>query len=83
MSDTGKHAKRQADKIHEALDTAYWEPGLVANILTRLPGHIQYRIYLLVRAIIRRWSIDAKYQQYDIAYMEVYKWAERHDDGKR
>lgn len=83
MSDhTAKHAKRQADKIGEALDTAYWEPGLVSNMLVRLPGHIQYRLYLLIRSIIQRWAVDARYGTFDIAYLEVYKWAEKVEHGR-
>jgi hypothetical protein len=75
-----KAAEKTVSIIVERLMRLDFDAIAVAGMLSKQSGAIQYRIWKLIRELIRAWNIDAKYQQYDQQYVEIYKWAERIDN---
>jgi hypothetical protein len=78
--DTYKITEKAAAKIADSLSHIGVNTDILANMLSKQPGIIQYRIWKIIRALIRYWKIDAQYLQYDPQYVEIYKWAERIED---
>lgn len=75
-----KAAEKVVAAIYEGLNRIDVQPEVIADRLSRLPGQIQYRLWRIVKFLIRQWATDARYEQYDSQYKEVYLWAERKDD---
>lgn len=71
--------EKQRDSIHAYLNNLDADLELLANMLTRLPGNIQFRLWQLVMKLVKYWAKDAQYQTYDPQYVVIYKWAERVD----
>lgn len=78
--DTYRITEKAAAKIADSLSHVGVNTDILANMLSKQPGVIQFRIWKIIRALIANWKIDAKYQQYDPQYVEIYKWAERVDN---
>jgi len=74
-------SKKAGAKIVAALDVLSFSPAISANVLSQAPGPIQHRLWLVVKALIHAWAIDAKARTYDPEYKEGYDWAKEHDDG--
>jgi hypothetical protein len=79
--DNYKHAEKAVKCIVSALESIHFHPQAIAQMLSKQPGLVQFRLWKIVKALIGMWAIDAKYQQYDEQYVEIYKWAERIDNG--
>jgi hypothetical protein len=72
-------SKKAGAKILAALDVLTFSPAIAAQVLASAPGPVQHRLWLVVKALIHVWAIDAKARTYDTEYTEIYKWAEKHD----
>jgi len=70
---------KAAKAIVKALDVLTFSPGQVAETLTQAPPAIQHRLYLVIRAVIKLWAIDARNRVYPPENAELYKWAKEHD----
>jgi hypothetical protein len=75
-----KAAEKTVTAIVERLMRLDFDATIVAQMLAKQSGIIQYRLWRLMRELIHSWKIDAQYQQYDPQYVEIYKWAERIDN---
>jgi hypothetical protein len=71
--------EKQRDSIHAYLNNLDTDLELLANMLTLLPGNIQFRLWQLVMKLVKYWAKSAQYQMYDTQYTALYKWAERVD----
>ena len=78
--DITKKADKIANYLYEQFDRVSdgaLLPQSVAMRISKLPGHIQYRIWKMIRFLIDCWVIDAQYEQFDPQYREIYLWAEK------
>lgn len=78
--DPYKEAEKSVRKIVDSVSHIAVSTELIANMLSKQPGIIQYRIWKVVRSLIEYWKITARYGQYESQYEEIYKWAERVDN---
>lgn len=77
--DAVRRATKVRDQISDYLVRIDADTTLLADMLANLPGHIQYRLWRLMKALIARWVIKAQLQTYDPQYTEMFMWAERVD----